>query len=115
MKYAALVALVLSLGSLAGCGGGGNPMGMAGKGGGGGGGGLGGFGGNKTPACSGSAGTTAAVPAACTSNPSDYTYLFQNPCAPIEERITDLLAQMTPDEKLGLMNEYQFPITRLGV
>jgi len=112
MKYAGLVALVLLLGSLGGCGGGGNNT--TGKGGTGGAAGVG-MGGNKTPTCPGSGGSTAAAPPACTSNPSDYMYRFQDPCAPIEERITDLLAQMTPDEKLGLMNEYQFPVDRLGV
>jgi beta-glucosidase len=67
------------------------------------------------PLCPGSGGTAPPAPPACTSNPSDYSYKFQDPCAPIEDRITDLLAQMTPDEKLGLMSEYQFPIDRLGV
>jgi beta-glucosidase len=99
MKYAGVVALILSLGGVAGCGGG-----STGKGGSGG-----------APLCPGSGGDPAAVPPACSSNPSDYQYRFQDPCAPIEDRITDLLAQMTPDEKLGLMNEYQFPIARLGV
>ncbi len=91
--------MILSLGGVAGCGGG-----STGKGGSGG-----------APLCPGSGGNPAAVPPACSSNPSDYQYRFQDPCAPIEDRITDLLAQMTPDEKLGLMNEYQFPIARLGV
>jgi beta-glucosidase len=102
MKYAGLVAAILSLGSLAGCGGGG-------------GGGTGTGGTGPMPLCPNTGGSTAAAPPACSSNPSDYTYRFQDPCVPLEERITDLLAQMTPEEKLGLMSEYQFPVERLGV
>jgi beta-glucosidase len=95
MKYAALViAASLSLAGLAGCGGDGGGPGLL--------------------TCPGTIPTPTAPPA-CTSNPSDYQYRFQDPCAPIEDRITDLLAQMTPEEKLGLMNEYQFPVDRLGV
>ena len=102
MKYAGLVAILSCLGSLAGCGGGG-----------GGGTGKGGTGGITL--CPGTGNATAAAPPACTSNPSDYQYRFQDPCAPIEERIDDLLTQMTPEEKLGLMSEYQFAVDRLGV
>ena len=65
--------------------------------------------------CPATGGTLAAAPPACTSNPSDYQYRFQDPCAPIEERIDDLLKQMTPEEKLGLMSEYQFEVPRLGI
>jgi beta-glucosidase len=89
------------LGSWAGCGGGGgNPTGTGGIGG--------------VNLC-GPGGSPPQAPPGCVSNPSDYQYRFQDPCAPIEERITDLLAQMTPQEKLGLMSEYQFPVDRLGV
>ena len=102
MKYAGLIVAIALLGSLAGCGGGGgNPTGKGGTG--------------VVTLCPGTGGTTAAAPPACSSNPSDYAYRFQDPCAPIEERIDDLLEQMTPEEKLGLMSEYQFPVDRLGV
>ena len=96
MKYAGLVIVSVCLAGLAGCGG------------------DGGGGSGNLMVCPGTMPTPTAPPA-CTSNPSDYQYKFQDPCAPIEDRITDLLAQMTPDEKLGLMSEYQFPIDRLGV
>jgi beta-glucosidase len=109
MKYAGLVAGVISLGSLAGCGGGGGGGNTGGKGGG---------GGTSVvvPLCPATGGTTqAAAPPACSSNPSDYQRRFQDPCVPIEERITDLLAWLTPTEKLGLMSEYQFPVDRDGI
>jgi beta-glucosidase len=97
--------MFLAFGSVAACGGGGgSPTGTGGTGAGG-----------ATPLCPGTGGGGPPAPPACSSNPSDYQYRFQDPCAPIEERITDLLAQMTPDEKLGLMSEYQFPVDRLGV
>jgi len=117
MKYAGLVRSAICLGLLAGCGGGG---GHGARGGSGGGGGIGGFGTGGNPAlcpapAGGSGGGAPTAAAACTSNPSDYQYRFQDPCAPIEDRITDLLAQLTPDEKLGLMSEYQFPVDRLGI
>jgi len=120
--------MLTSLAFLAGCGGGGSATGKGGGGGGiggaggtggsGGSGGLGNIGGMVTtscPATGGTGGSTATPPPACTSNPSDYQYRFQDPCAPIEDRITDLLSQLTSDEKLGLMSEYQFPVTRLGI
>jgi beta-glucosidase len=119
MKYAAFVTTLTSVafGALVGCGGGGN---ATGKGGGGGGGGLGGSGGlgnigGTTTTCPGLGGSGPTGMPQCTSNPSDYQYRFQDPCAPIEDRITDLLAQLTPDEKMGLMSEYQFPVTRLDI
>jgi beta-glucosidase len=99
MKYAGLVALVVSLGAAAGCGG--DSPGKGGSG--------------AAPLCPGTGGSGPPAPPACSSNPSDYQYKFQDPCAPIEDRITDLLKQLTPEEKLGLMSEYQFPIDRLGV
>src|SRR5436190_14472061 len=121
MKYAALFTAAISLGLPAGCGGGGGSGARGGNGGSGiGGGGTGGSGTGGNPALcptasGGGNGGTSAAPPACTSNPSDYQYRFQDPCAPIEDRITDLLAQLTPDDKLGLMSEYQFPVARLGV
>src|SRR4051794_7687643 len=98
MKDAGLVTSLIWVGSAVGCGGGGGSTDTG-----------------TAPLCPGSGGSPAPAPPACSSNPSDYQYKFQDPCAPIEHRITDLLAQMTPDEKLGLMSEYQFPIDRLGV
>jgi beta-glucosidase len=122
MKYGAFVILWLtSFASLVGCGGGGSAAGKGGSGGGAGlggsmgSGGIGNIGGMLTACPSSTAGGSPAPPPACTSNPADYQYRFQDPCAPIEDRITDLLTQLTPDEKLGLMSEYQFPVTRLGI
>ena len=88
----------------------GSGSGTAGRGGAGG----GSTGGMQTTGCpaGGAAGTT---PPACTSNPADYQFPFQDPCRPIEDRITNLLSQMTAAEKLTLMNEYQPSITRLNV
>ena len=83
--------------------------------GGGGGGGTGKGGTGVVTLCPGTGGATPPAPPACSSNPSDYQYRFQDPCAPIEDRIDDLLKQLTPDEKLGLMSEYQFPVDRLGI
>jgi len=72
-------------------------------------------GGGSATACNtgGTGGTTA--PPTCTSNPADYQYPFQDPCKPIEDRITNLLSVLTVTEKLGLMNEYQLPVDRLGI
>jgi len=128
MKYAAFVTTltsfaVFSLGG--GCGGSssgksgtGGIGAVGGNGGSSGSGGLGNIGGMVTTSCpntGGAGGVTPSPPPACTSNPSDYTYRFQDPCAPIEDRITDLLTQLTSDEKLGLMSEYQFPVARLNI
>jgi beta-glucosidase len=60
----------------------------------------------------GGAGGTAA---ACTSNPADYQFPFQDPCKPLEDRVTDLLSRMTPDEKINLLYENQPAILRLGI
>jgi len=55
------------------------------------------------------------TPPACTSNPADYQYPFQDPCKPIEDRITNLLSLLTTDEKVSLLYENQPAITRLGI
>jgi len=68
----------------------------------------------STSACA-AAGTGGTAPPACTSNPADYQYPFQDPCKPIEDRITNLLSVLTVQEKLGLMNEYQLAVDRLGI
>ncbi|MCA0755081.1 glycoside hydrolase family 3 C-terminal domain-containing protein [Paenibacillus sp. N4] len=43
------------------------------------------------------------------------TCLYWNPDLPLEERVNDLIAQLTLDEKIGLMPQYQIAIDRLGV
>ena len=59
--------------------------------------------------------TGAAGALACTSNPADYAFAFQDPCKPIEDRISDLLAQLTTAEKQSLLGEDQPAIPRLGL
>jgi len=71
--------------------------------------------GGTASACSATGAGGTAAPPTCTSTPSDYTYPFQDPCRPIEDRITNLLSVLTVPEKLGLMNEYQLPVDRLGI
>ncbi|MBD2871018.1 glycoside hydrolase family 3 protein [Paenibacillus arenilitoris] len=46
---------------------------------------------------------------------TEKTYLYWNPDIPLEERVNDLIAQLTLDEKIGLMPQYQIAIDRLGV
>lgn len=43
------------------------------------------------------------------------TYLYWDFNAPLEDRVNDLIAQLTLDEKIGLMPQYQIAIERLGV
>lgn len=43
------------------------------------------------------------------------TCLYWNPDLPLEERVNDLIAHLTLDEKIGLMPQYQIAIERLGV
>lgn len=43
------------------------------------------------------------------------TYLYWDFNAPLENRVNDLIAQLTLDEKIGLMPQYQIAIDRLGV
>ncbi|TDO52899.1 beta-glucosidase [Kribbella sp. VKM Ac-2571] len=40
---------------------------------------------------------------------------FRDPARPIDARIDDLLARLTPDEKLAFLHQYQPPVARLGV
>ncbi|MEU8223256.1 glycoside hydrolase family 3 C-terminal domain-containing protein [Kribbella sp. NPDC048915] len=40
---------------------------------------------------------------------------FRDPARPAGERIGDLLARMTPDEKLAFLHQYQPPVARLDV
>ena len=64
-------------------------------------------------AMGGTGGTT--TPPACVSNPADYQYPFQDPCKPLEDRVTNLLSQLTADEKVSLLYENQPAISRLGI
>ena len=81
--------------------------------------GVGGAGGG--PAClaggaSGAAGTSGAAGApACQSDPLDYAYPFQDPCAPLEDRIGNLMSLLTIEEKQSLLLQDQPAIPRLGV
>ena len=61
------------------------------------------------------AGGAAGGPAACTSNPADYQYPFQDPCKPLEDRVTNLLSLLTADEKVSMLYENQPAVTRLGI
>ncbi|MEU4195485.1 glycoside hydrolase family 3 C-terminal domain-containing protein [Kribbella sp. NPDC026611] len=40
---------------------------------------------------------------------------FRDPARPIGERIADLLARLTPAEKIALLHQYQAPVPRLGL
>ncbi len=44
-----------------------------------------------------------------------YNYPFQNPDLPLEERVNDLVSQLTLDEKINLMCQYQDEVSRLGI
>jgi beta-glucosidase len=83
--------------------------------------GLGGTGGSGIAGAAGTSGAAGAMggtggsATACTSNPADYQYPFQDPCKPLEDRVTDLLSRLTADEKVSLLYENQPAITRLGI
>ncbi|TCC08282.1 glycoside hydrolase family 3 C-terminal domain-containing protein [Kribbella soli] len=40
---------------------------------------------------------------------------FRDPARPLDERIDDLLAQLTPDEKVAFLHQHQPPVARLGL
>ncbi|PRY58405.1 glycoside hydrolase family 3 protein [Glycomyces artemisiae] len=40
---------------------------------------------------------------------------FRDPALPREERVSDLLARLTLDEKIGLLHQYHRPVERLGM
>lgn len=63
----------------------------------------------------GTTGTGGTTPVACTSNPADYMHPFQDPCKPLEDRVTNLLSLLTTDEKVSMLYENQPAITRLGI
>jgi beta-glucosidase len=60
-------------------------------------------------------GVGGATTAPCTSNPSDYQYPFQDPCKPLQDRVTDLLSRLTADEKISMLYENQTAVSRLGI
>ena len=51
----------------------------------------------------------------CQSNPTDYAYPFWDPCQPIETRLANLLATLTIDEKLTLLNGGHPAVPRIGL
>jgi beta-glucosidase len=51
----------------------------------------------------------------CVSDPTQFTYPFQDYCLPLETRVTNLLSLLTDDEAVSLLTEYQPAITRLGI
>ncbi|GAA1566017.1 glycoside hydrolase family 3 protein [Kribbella karoonensis] len=42
-------------------------------------------------------------------------YPFRDPARPLDERVDDLLARLTRDERIALLHQYQPPVPRLGV
>jgi beta-glucosidase len=40
---------------------------------------------------------------------------FRDPSLPLRQRVDDLMRRLTPDEKIGLLHQYQQPIPRLGI
>ncbi|MFC3998408.1 glycoside hydrolase family 3 C-terminal domain-containing protein [Nocardiopsis sediminis] len=40
---------------------------------------------------------------------------FRDPGRPLNERVADLLARLTLDERIGLLHQYQAPVERLGI
>ena len=90
-------------------------MGTGGTGVGAGGMGVGGTGTGPGGAAGAGTGGAAGGMAACTSNPADYQYPFQDPCKPLEDRVTNLLSLLTADEKVSLLYENQPAVSRLGL
>ncbi len=74
--------------------------------------------GGRGGATTGTGGTTTGTGGAtiaCTSNPADYQYPFQDPCKPLEERVTNVLSLLTADEKISMLYENQPAVARLGI
>jgi beta-glucosidase len=44
-----------------------------------------------------------------------YTYPFQDPCQPLETRVSDLISRLTLSEKVSLLHQWQPAISRLGI
>ena len=63
----------------------------------------------------GGASSNAPAAPACESNPADYPYPFWDPCRPLEERLTNLLATLTIDEKLTLLAGSHPVVPRIGL
>ena len=40
---------------------------------------------------------------------------FRDPELPIEQRVADLMARLTLDERIGMLHQYQQPVPRLGI
>ncbi|MCP3015585.1 glycoside hydrolase family 3 C-terminal domain-containing protein [Nocardiopsis dassonvillei] len=40
---------------------------------------------------------------------------YRDPALPTERRVDDLLARLTPEERIGLLHQHQAPVERLGV
>ncbi|WDZ91406.1 glycoside hydrolase family 3 protein [Nocardiopsis sp. HUAS JQ3] len=40
---------------------------------------------------------------------------YRDPALPAERRVDDLLARLTPEERIGLLHQHQAPVERLGV
>ncbi|WP_435108762.1 glycoside hydrolase family 3 C-terminal domain-containing protein [Nocardiopsis synnemataformans] len=40
---------------------------------------------------------------------------YRDPALPSERRVDDLLARLTPDERIGLLHQHQAPVERLGI
>jgi beta-glucosidase len=53
--------------------------------------------------------------ATCTSNPGDHPYPFWDPCLPVEDRLANLLASLTIDEKLSLLSSNHVAVPRLSI
>ena len=51
----------------------------------------------------------------CVSDPTQFTYPFQNYCLDLEDRVTNLLSLLTDTEAVSLLTEHQPAITRLGI
>jgi beta-glucosidase len=66
------------------------------------------------PLCEAAPAAAPAAPA-CESNPADYAYPFWDPCQPLDARLANLLATLTIDEKLSLLNGSHPAVPRLGI
>ncbi len=51
----------------------------------------------------------------CVSDPKDFPFPFRDPCLPLEQRVTNLVGQLTDAEAVSFLSEYQPAVTRLGI